>query len=77
MNRVWLFLIVGVAIVLLADNIAFYLVPKDFYSATSYGWNSDKQRYIAMLLRWLGAMSFATGLVERIVFVIRTNAVKT
>jgi hypothetical protein len=63
----WTFalLIVGVFLVWFAAPLGRYLVAE--YSAGGVRWNIDNAREAALTIRFLGAMCFAAGLVERLV----------
>jgi hypothetical protein len=64
--RMWLLLSVGVGLVCFAIPLGQVLVPKE-YAGTSVGWSPDDVREIALVLRILGVMAFAAGLVERLI----------
>ncbi len=66
---VWSLLIVGIFMVCFAGSIGYLLVPKTHYAANSpnsFEWSIDSLREIALVVRILGLMVFAAGLVERI-----------
>jgi hypothetical protein len=48
------------------------LVHKVQHGPNSYGWSPNEARDIALDLRIIGSMVFALGLVERLVFEIRS-----
>ena len=66
----WSLLIGGVLLVCFAGSIGYMLVPKQRHGPNSYGWSPDSVREIAFVVRCLGFMAFAAGLVERLVIQI-------
>ena len=66
----WLLLTAGVLMVCFAGPIGEGLVPKQQYAPNSYQWSTDGVRDIASVVRSLGFMAFAAGLVERLVIQI-------
>jgi hypothetical protein len=63
----------GVALVVLAEPIAKLLVP-GFRVGDSWGWDAQQLAEWASLVRLLGLMSFAAGLVERLALAIRPRS---
>jgi len=66
----WCLLIGGVLLVCFAGSLGYMLVPKQQYAPGSYGWSPERAREIAFVIRCLGFMAFAAGLVERLVIQI-------
>ena len=62
-------LIVGVFLVCFANPIGIAMV-KEKYAANSYQWSPDKAKEVASTIRYIGAMLFTAGLVERLVLQI-------
>ena len=71
MQIMWLLLIGGVFLVCFASLLGQGLVPRHEYAPGNYEWNTDDGREIAVVVRLLGVMAFAAGLVERLVITIR------
>ena len=72
----WLLLCGGLILVCFANPLGQLLVPKE-YAGTSVGWNPDDVREIAFVLRILGVMVFAAGLVERLILSMKYDRVIT
>ncbi len=65
----------GVLLVLFAGPIGVTLVTER-HGPNSYGWSADKAREAALTLRFLGAMCFAAGLVERVIIHFQIQKMK-
>lgn len=67
----WALLIGGVLLVCFASSLGQWFVPKHQYAPGNFQWSPDDAREIAFVIRILGVMAFAAGLVERLVVSIR------
>ena len=55
----------GFVLVMLSEQIGLKLVTRP-YGSSGWRWNEEDAHRVAEVLRWLGAMLFAAGLVERL-----------
>jgi len=73
----WLLLVGGIFLVCFASLLGQGLVPKHGYAPGNFEWSPDDGREIAVVVRLLGLIAFAAGLVERIVISIRHDRATT
>ncbi len=69
--------IAGFVLALFSEPIGVFLVKRPYAVPTGipsgYTWNPDAAARAAEVLRWLGAMLLATGMVERIVGAVTSS----
>lgn len=67
-------LVVGLCVgsfvlVLLSESLGLLVVRRP-YAGGGWQWNNEDAHRAAEVLRWLGAMLLATGLIERVVYAL-------
>ena len=65
-----LLLVVGLFLVLFSGQLAHGFVPKEQVGMNTLQWNGDQERDIVVVVRILGVMIFASGLIERLALAI-------